>query len=174
MPALRSIFIRTAKMLFICAFAWMLCTGFHPYFVSTTEINCNTNSNSIEITCRMFTDNLEDALEKNFKKQIDIVHPADKKEVETMLNTYINKHLEISINGKKQSMTIIGYEHQEDAIWTYLETKKCEKPKTVDVNNDLLYDMLPKQLNMVHVMLNGKERQSSKVTNPDTKMTFKF
>jgi hypothetical protein len=152
----------------------MLCSGFHPYFVSTTEINYNNPGKTIEITCRMFTDNLEDALKKIYKKEVDLLHPKDKKETEKLLADYINKHLKITSNGQKLPLEIIGFEKEEDAIWTYLEIKKDISPKTVSIENSLLYDFLPNQINMVHVMVNGANRQSSKVSNPDKKIDFSF
>jgi undecaprenyl pyrophosphate synthase len=152
----------------------MLCSSFHPYFVSTTEINYNNPGKTVEITCRLFTDNLEDALKKIYKKEVDLLHPKDKKEVEKLLLDYISKRLKITSNGQSYPMEIIGYEKEEDAIWTYLEIKKDILPKTVTVENGLLYDFLPKQINMVHVTVNGANRQSSKVENPDKKMNFTF
>ncbi|MDP2386543.1 MAG: hypothetical protein Q8M29_09240 [Bacteroidota bacterium] len=167
-------FIRTAKMWFVCAIGLLLCSFMHPYFVSTTEINFNSAGKTIEITCRMFTDNIEDALEKKYKKGIDILHPKDKKEVEKLLHEYINDHLKIKINGQVYAMEIIGFEKEEDAIWTYLEIKKDLLPKKVSIENTLLYEHLPKQVNMVHVTVNGANRQSSKVTNPDEEINFNF
>ncbi|MCD6066885.1 MAG: hypothetical protein K0S33_1711 [Bacteroidetes bacterium] len=152
----------------------MLCSGFHPYFVSTTEINYNNPGKTIEITCRMFTDNLEEALKKIYKKEVDLLHPKDKKETEKLLADYINKHLKITSNGQKLPLEIIGFEKEEDAIWAYLEIKKDISPKTVSIENSLLYDFLPNQINMVHVMVNGTSRQSSKVSNPDKKIDFSF
>lgn len=167
-------FIRTAKMWFVCAIGLLLCSFMHPYFVSTTEINFNSTGKTVEITCRMFTDNIEDAIEKKYKKEIDILHPKDKKEVEKLLHEYINEHLKIKINGQIYSAEMIGYEKEEDAIWTYLEIKKDIIPKTIVVENTLLYEHLPKQVNMVHVTVNGANRQSSKVTNPDKELNFTY
>jgi hypothetical protein len=166
--------IRTVKLWFVCAICWILCSSFHPYFVSTTEINFNPSTKTVEITCRMFTDNLEDVLEKNYKKKVDILHPTDKKEVEKLLLDYINKHVVIKVNGQAYTMELIGYEKEEEAIWTYLEIKKDIAPKNVVIENTLLYESLPSQVNMVHVTHNDNGRQSSKVSNPDKQISFTF
>ncbi|HEY1038707.1 MAG TPA: DUF6702 family protein [Bacteroidia bacterium] len=167
-------FIRTAKIWFVCAIGLLLCSFMHPYYISTTEFNFNNAGKTVEITCRMFTDNIEDALEKTYKKEIDILHPKDKKEVGKLLADYINNHLKVKINNKDYPFTIIGYEKEEDAIWTYLEIKKDLKPKSIIIQNTLLYEHLPAQVNMVHVTVNGSGRQSSKVTNPDKEIKFNF
>ena len=36
---------------------------FHPFFVSVTEINHNAKNHSVEVSCRMFYDDLERALD---------------------------------------------------------------------------------------------------------------
>lgn len=167
-------FIRTAKLWFVCAIGLLLCSYIHPYYISTTEINFNSTTKNVDITCRMFTDNLENALEKTYKKEIDILHPKDKKEVEKLLLDYINNHLKLKINGQGYTFELVGYEKEEEAIWTYLEIKKEFNPKTVTIENTLLYEYLPAQVNMVHATVNGANRQSSKVANPDKEINFIF
>lgn len=166
--------VPAVKLLFVCAFSWLMFSSFHPFYVSTTEINFNSKSKSVEITCRMFTDNLEDALEKTYNKQVDLLHPKDKREVELLLLQYIQSNLKIKINGELKSFDIIGYEKEEDAIWTYLEIKEEIKPKTLEIENTLLYKYYSQQINMMHVMVNGENRQSSKITNPDKQISFTF
>lgn len=161
------------KNTFWCVLLWMLFSSFHPYYVSVTEIKYNQQQKAIQISCRTFTDNIEDALRKLYKKQVDVLHPKDKKEAENLLIDYITKHLKIKINGKAQTLSFVGYEKEEEAIWTYIEIKNVELPKVVVIENTLLYDYLPQQINMVHVEVNDN-KQSSKVTNPESELTFTF
>ncbi|MFY8185654.1 MAG: DUF6702 family protein [Bacteroidia bacterium] len=166
--------VPAVKLLFVCAFTWLVFSSFHPFYVSTTEMNFNSKSKSVEITCRMFTDNLEDALEKSYNKQVDILHPKDKREIELLLLQYIQSNLKIKINGEFKRFDIIGYEKEEDAIWTYLEIKEEIKPKTLEIENTLLYKYYSQQISMMHVMVDGENRQSGKVTNPDKKLNFTY
>ena len=151
----------------------MLVSSFHPYYVSVTDIKYNEQEQTIQISCRTFTDNIEDALRKIYKRQVDVLHPKDKKEVENLLMDYISKHVKIKVNGKLQTISFIGYEKEEEAVWTYVEIKNVEAPKSLIIENSLLYDYLPQQLNMVHVEVKGK-KQSSKVTNPEKELVFNF
>lgn len=91
-----------------------------------------------------------------------------------LLLQYIQSNLKIKINGELKSFDIIGYEKEEDAIWTYLEIKEDIKPKIVEIENTLLYKYYSQQINMMHVMVNGGNRQSSKITNPDKQISFTF
>src|ERR1700756_2197224 len=90
------------KNIFYCAVIWILASSFHPYYVSVTDIKYNEQEKTLQISCRTFTDNIEDALRKIYIKPIDILHPKDRKEVDDLLNDYINKHVKIKVNGKWQ------------------------------------------------------------------------
>jgi hypothetical protein len=147
--------------------------SFHPYYVSVTDIKYKEAEKTLQISCRTFTDNLETALKKIYGKPVDILHPKDKADTEKLLVDYINKHLKIKINGKLQTLTFIGYEKEEEAIWTYLEIKNVVVPKTITIENTLLYEYLSQQINMVHIEVKDK-KQSSKVTNPEKDLEFKF
>jgi uncharacterized protein DUF6702 len=165
--------VPTAKNIFCCLLAWMLLSSFHPYYVSVTEIKYNEQEKTLQISCRTFTDNIEDALRKLYKKQVDVLHPKDKKEIESILADYLSKHVKIKVNGKLQTADFIGYEKEEEAIWCYLEIKNLTETKLLVIENTLLYDYLPQQINMVHVEMKGKN-QSQKVTNPEKEMVFDF
>lgn len=145
----------------------------HPYYISVVDVKYNAQQKSIQLSARLFTNDLEDALEKIQHKKIDVLNPKNKAEVDSVLFTYIKQRLHISINKKDQSLNYVGYEREEESIWTYLEIKKITAPKTLSVTTKLLYDYLPSQVNIVHAEINGVKK-SSKVTNPDSKVDFSF
>jgi hypothetical protein len=146
---------------------------FHPFYVSVTEVNHNARTQSVEISCRMFYDDLERVLNKQYHAHIDIVKPTNKDEVNKLLNDYIRKHLIIKADGKVLAPSFVGYEIQEDGAWSYLEVKGILKAKKIEVHDDLLYTEHPEQINMIHVTINGN-RQSTKLDNPDADAGFTF
>jgi len=165
--------VPVVKNVFYCVLVWVLFSSFHPYYVSVTDIKYNEQEKTLQISCRVFTDNLEDALEKNYKKQIDILHPKDKKEVDALLTDYLSKHVKMKVNGKIETLNFIGYEKEEEAVWCYMEIKNVEILKSLTIENTLLYDYLTQQMNMVHTEVKGK-KQSSKITNPEKELVFEF
>jgi len=158
-------------MLHLIFFSWF--SLFHPFFVSVTEINHNAKTQSVEVSCRIFYDDLERTIEKQYKTPVDIVHPKDKAKLNQLLNDYIKKHLVIKADNKALALTYLGYEIQEDGAWVYFEAKGVSKPKKVDVHDDLLYTEHPQQINMLHVTVAG-ERKSDKLDNPDSEAVFEF
>ena len=57
----------------------------HPFYLSITEMKYNDKSKSLEISCKMFTGDLEDALKKTTNKSVDLIHPKNKPETEKIL-----------------------------------------------------------------------------------------
>lgn len=145
----------------------------HPFYVSVTEINHNAKTQSIEISCRMFYDDLEKELNTVNHTHINIVKPADKAQVNKLIADYVKKHLTIKADGKPLNLSYVGYEIQEDGAWSYFEVKGISKVKDITVHDELLFDQHPEQINMIHTTVNGN-RKSTKLDNPDADATFSF
>lgn len=145
----------------------------HPYYVSVIDIKYDSKQSTLQISARMFTNDLEDGLKKITKKNIDILNPKNKSETDSVLFAYIKQRLHISVNSKNQTLQYIGYEKEEESVWVYLEIKKVTIPKKINIDTKLLYDFLAGQINIIHTEINGVKK-SSKVTNPDSKVEFSF
>ncbi|WP_295767480.1 DUF6702 family protein [uncultured Mucilaginibacter sp.] len=146
---------------------------FHPFYVSVTEVNHNAKTQSVEISCRMFYDDLEHVLEKQNKVKLDIVKPPNKQLMNQLISQYVRKHLILKADGKLLVPDYIGYEIQEDGAWSYFEIKGISSVQKIEVFDDLLYSEHPEQINMLHVTVNG-ERKSTKLDNPKANVVFNF
>jgi len=158
-------------MLFLLIFHFF--RVFHPFFVSVTEIKHNDRAKSLEISSKVFFNDLEDALEKKYQKQLDILKPTEKTRITPLLQDYLQKHLQIKVNGKATPLQLIGYEIEEDAVWCYLEAPKVNQIKKMEVRNDVLFEEHDSQTNMLHLTVKGK-RQSTKLDNPTHTAAFTF
>jgi len=157
-------------------FAFAL-TGFlgshHPIFVSVTEIEHNIAEKTLEISCKIFTDDFETTLRKKHNGKIDLLDAKVKTSMNPIVNDYIQKHLKLVVNGKPVALQFLGFEQQEEGIVSFYEVKNIIQVKKVEVINDLLYEYLPQQMEIMHVTVNG-ERKSSRLNNPDSKAEFTF
>lgn len=145
----------------------------HPYYVSVTEIEYKPAEKEVQIAGKLFIDDLEFALQKEFTTKVAILSEADKKRNEALLNTFFQKHLKISIDGKQAVFQLIGFDREEEAIWTYFVIKNVTQLKTATVINDLLYNQRQDQINIIHFINNGN-RKSHRLTYPDTQVTFSW
>ena len=145
----------------------------HPFFVSVIDISHNPKEATAEISVRVFTDDLEKAVQKYSSAKIDLVNPANRTLADQQLSTYIGKNLRISINGKPVTATYIGYEIIKESTWSYFEISGIKEMNKVDVDCSLLYDLDNNQINIFHVKSKGQEK-SFKLDHPKRQASFVF
>ncbi len=145
----------------------------HPLFVSVTELTHNTKENIVEVSCKMFADDCEKTLEQMTKTDVDISHPKDVKQLEKWLNEYIQKHLQMKVNGKPATLQWVGYEKESESVWCYLQVNDIKAVKKLELTNSLLYDMYNTEISIMHAMVGGN-RKSIRINYPDTNALFDF
>lgn len=145
----------------------------HPLHVSTTEVNFNSKDKTLEVSCRIFSDDFESILVKLYKQKTDLANPALKTQMDALVKKYLLAHLQLKANGKPVSMNYIGFEIDHEATNIYLEVEKISTVKNVEVNSTILYDMFDDQMSIVHIV-KGNARKSSKILYPDRTFSANF
>lgn len=148
-------------------------TYLHPYFVSVVEINYSTKEKTLEITCKIFTDDFEKTLRQNYKSAVDLVQVKNRQEMDRIVKDYIQKHFQVKADGKLLPLKFLGFEKEEASVYSYFEVTGIPAIKKLEVMANLLYDYKREQVNLVHVTVNGK-RQSTKLENPQRNASFEF
>ena len=148
-------------------------TNLHPLFISVTEIEQNSKEGTVEISCKIFTDDFEKTLRMNTKDKVDLLNPAIKSQMEKLVNSYIQKHLIVQIDSKQVAMKFIGYEQQEEGITSYFQVDNIASIKNIKVFNNLLYEFNVQQMGIIHAIVNGT-RKSSKLNNPEANALFEW
>ena len=154
----------------------LLATAFtapHRFYLSLTEVRVDTQKKTLDVSSKLFTDDLEDALLKKYGKKIDLATGTKDKNVQALLSRYINENFKINVGGQLQTLSFVGYEVETDATWCYLETVPFTAKGTVAVYNTLLYDYLPDQSNMINFYWDDQDK-SAKLSNPEKMTEFKF
>ena len=141
--------------------------------MSVTEIEHNVKEKSLEISCKIFTDDFEKTLRANYKTKIDLLDDKLKSTMDKYVKDYLQKHLKIIVDGKPQILKYIGYEKNEEGINTYLEISNITTLKKMEVMDNILYDYKSSQISLIHVTVGGN-RQSTKLTNPEASAVFNF
>ena len=148
-------------------------TALHPFHVSTTEINYNATDKTLEVSCKIFTDDFESALKKQYHTKTDLSAVNMKTAMDTLVKKYIISHLQINADGKKAIMKYLGFEKENEAAYAYLEVDNISSVKKVEITNSILYDLYDDQLSIIHVIVGGN-RKSTKLDYPATKASFEF
>ena len=146
---------------------------FHPFYVSVTEVEQDPKTKTVQVSARIFYDDLEKALDKRYKVHVNILKPANRKQVDGLIAAYVKEHLKIKANLKELNLRYVGYEIEEEAAWCYFETEPLPVVQQFNIQNNILYEQHEEQVNMIHAIVNG-QRKSFKLDNPASQVMFSF
>lgn len=145
----------------------------HPFYISVTEVNHNAKDKTLEISCKVFADDLEKTLKTNYKTELDITAEKDKARLDKLISDYFEKHLALVVDGKPAKLNYIGYENDKESEYCYFQIDNVPSVKKIDITNSIFHDFTADQINIMHVTVNGK-RQSTKLNYPDKSASFSF
>jgi hypothetical protein len=158
----------TYKWLLITLLGWA-----HPFYVSVTEINHNAKDKTLEVSCKIFVDDMEEVLKKNSAISVDLASEKQKGQNDKLLTAYIFKHLALSVDGKDTKLSYVGFEKDKESVYCYFEVTNIATVKKIDLTNSLLHDLNQQQINIMHVTMNGS-RKSYKLDYPKSEAGFVF
>lgn len=145
----------------------------HPFHVSVIEINHNAADKTLEISCKIFTDDFEKVLARNYKTKVDLINPPNKAAMDTLIKKYLFSHLTIKANGRPVVFDYLGFENDHEAAFGYIEVPNVTTLSKVDISTNIMYDMFDDQMNIFHVIVNGN-RKSTKLNYPDKETVISF
>ena len=148
-------------------------TEFHPLHISVTEINHNAPDKTLEITCKLFTDDFEKVLMQNYKTKVDLINPPDRPAMEKLVSDFVQKHVLIRLDNKAIQLSFLGYERDAEAVYSYFQVENIGVIKKLEITNTILHELFTDQINMMHVMVGGK-RKSVKLDYPDKDFAISF
>ena len=154
------------------ALAFCLCV--HPMHVSVTEIDFDEKDKELEITSRIFIDDLEKTLQTQLKQpELDLLNPQNGQNIDQMAGKYLGDHLRITLDGKPQTTQYLGHERDGEALIFYILVSKVKKWKTIQIFNDVITATFDDQSNLVHVTVREKVK-SLRLTRdtPSDRLTF--
>ena len=160
----------------LLSFKWLLPVVFsflHPFYVSVTEVEHNSTAKSLEISCKVIGEDLEEVLKTNYKTKVDLSDEKLQAINDKLVADYILKHLSITADGKATKLNYIGFEKQSESIFCYFEAVNIAAPRKVDMTNTILQDFTDKQINIVHAIVGG-QRKSQKMDFPAKQVSFSF
>lgn len=125
----------------------------HKFHASFARMNYNNQEQSLEITLRLFADDLENILSKRANRHIHIGKTED---APHLTLAYLQESFELrGRDGRIKQLQWIGMEPEVDTVWIYIETKVREDVGELSVRNRILFDLFDDQLNVMHISYNG-------------------
>ena len=145
----------------------------HPIFVSVTEVEHNAQEKTLEISCKIFTDDFEKTLRSEYKTHVDLLDDKYKPAMNKLVSDYVQRHLKIIVDGKLLTLKYLGFEKIEEGIYSYYQVDNVNQPKKIEITDNILLEFNTQQINLVHTIIGG-ERKSVKLAGSENKVTMQF
>lgn len=140
----------------------------HPFHVSVTEVSFNEDNKHLEISIRIFSDDLESVFRKRGKMDFNLVNSLEDTTVLAELESYLKSHFTIKEDAITIPLDFLGAEADRDVIWCFLESGPVTAPETIWSRNALLLDLFDDQINLVHLIIRNTTRSTKYYKDHDS------
>lgn len=125
---------------------------FHKFYVGVFQVNYAAEKKMLQITSRIFIDDLNNAMEKKYRKKTFV---GTSKETQTdidLLKKYLTENFTIKVNGQSKTIAFLSKEIEaDDVLVCYSRIKGVDKFKTLEISNTILVDWNAEQQNITHI-----------------------
>lgn len=146
---------RSLLILMLPLFAF---TTMHKFYVSVTQMNYIEESGELQITSRIFIDDLEKLLRERFDDSITLAGQDEPDIVDSYIEKYLAQKIQVVINGEERTAKFLGKEYEDDIAICYLEISDIASINTLEVTNTVLFELFEDQQNIIRTKINGKRK----------------
>lgn len=159
--------------LLVILFSFLSAFTLHKFYVGVFQIDYFKEKKAVQITARLFIDDLEKALYKKHNKHIYITTKDEIAEANTLIANYLSEKLKIKINNKSQTIQFLTKEQEDNIVICYLKIPFKDNIKDLEITNTVLSDIFKEQQNLVHLNLNSNKK-TLLFTNTETNQKLKY
>ncbi len=146
--------IRTLSLCAVLLLGAGLCWA-HPFYVSVCQVDHNPSSQALEISLKIFLDDLERTLQPPDAPPLRLGTEREAEGADRLVFDYLRKRLMLKVDGRTASLQWVGREVEDDTIWCYMEVLGVPKINTIEVASRLLLETFDTQTNIVHIRAQG-------------------
>lgn len=154
-------------------FALFSAFTFHKFYVGVFQIDYFKEKKAVQITARLFIDDLEKALYKKHNKHFYLTTKDEISDANSYIASYLSEKLKIKINNKVQTLQFLFKEQENNIVICYLKINFKDNMKELDIYNTILSDIFKGQQNLVHLNINGNKK-TILFTNTETNQKLKY
>jgi hypothetical protein len=131
----------------------------HAYHASIAELRYNPAKRQVEISIKVFIDDLEKALSQG---QPVAVH-LDEPRAQALAAAYLQRSLQVGTRpGEVLPLQFVGLQPEQDAYWLHARVSlPAGRPLTsLRLRHTLLLDLFADQMNIVNIEAGGKKQSA--------------
>nr|WP_315150589.1 DUF6702 family protein [uncultured Flavobacterium sp.] len=161
-------------VLFLMFFVFSMSSfGVHKFYMAIYQINYAPEKKMLQITARIFADDLNKALEKKYNKKTFLGSGKESSESEQLLKKYLAENFTLKVNGQSKSINLLSEEMDGDVLVCYLSIRDIPKIKSLEIYNSVLTECFAEQQNIVNVMA-FNVKKSFLFTETSTKQVLNY
>jgi hypothetical protein len=126
--------------------------------VSVTQVEFVKEKQSVQITTRIFIDDLEALLQERYDGKIILNISKKEESIDTHIEKYLKSKLRININNAPVSFKFLGKEYEDDIVYCYMEINDIVEISSFNITNLILFDLFEDQQNIVKTNINSKKK----------------
>ncbi|AUC84150.1 hypothetical protein CW731_02040 [Polaribacter sp. ALD11] len=138
----------------------------HKYYLSLTQIKFKEESKSVQIIINVFMDDIETALNKDYKIDLQLTTKKELQNNDVYFEKYLKTKLQFKIDNVAKEFTYIGKEYDGDLVYFYLEIENIPTISTIEITNKILMKHFPEQQNLIKSKV-GKKNKSVLLSKDD-------
>ncbi|MCV9928411.1 hypothetical protein OIU83_12140 [Flavobacterium sp. LS1R49] len=133
--------------------------AFHKFYVGVYQVNYVPEKKMLQITSRIFIDDLNKGVEKTYKTKSNIGTAKEDEADIALLKKYLLENFTIKVNGQSKPITFLSKEvESNDVLVCYSRIKDVDKIKSLEISNTILVDWNAEQQNITHVSVLGVKK----------------
>lgn len=122
----------------------------HPFHVSVVDVKHSEENKALQITVRIFVDDLEQAIQKESGVNVDYSKSDGDSKAASLLESYVRKRFDVVVDGKARDYEFLGFESRLDVVQCYIEVEKVRKFNSVKFRDTILMEVFDDQVNLIH------------------------
>ncbi len=144
----------------------------HKFYVSIYQIHAAPEKEMLQITSRIFMDDLNAVLYRNYHKKTHLGEKNESPEDVVLMKKYILEHFSIKVNGLSKTIHYLSKDYEGNVMICYYRVNEVSEIKTLEVANTVLMDLNAEQQNIIQTTIAGK-KQNLLLTEGNTKGILK-
>ncbi|MEP1489758.1 MAG: DUF6702 family protein [Algibacter sp.] len=133
-------------------------TAMHKYYISVTQIEYIEEKKSVQITSRIFIDDFESLLRERYDDSLTLAENTESETINIYIERYLKEKIKIRINESDVNFMFIGKEYDGDIMRCYLEVVDVETINSIEIKNQVLFDLYTEQQNLIKLKVNSKQK----------------
>ena len=127
----------------------------HKFYVSLYQVDYAREKKMLQITSRIFIDDLNNSIDKKYGKKIQLGSENETDADLLLFNKYFNEKFTIKVNGQLKPVQFLSKEMEGDVLICYFKIKDIYKIESLEIYNAVITEGNSEQQNIMHFSILG-------------------